>query len=127
MPKIIERDKVISYGPYAVMEGEVIFHENYGEVKSCWVERDGKITSRFGDIDYAMVRGKMLSENPDAPDIDGIGLIDIVDHVGSYTLLRSVFNHEFQYWVVGNDGRPRTSPGSWDQAYEWAMKNTRLH
>jgi hypothetical protein len=127
MTKIIGRDKVARYGQYAVMGGKVALDEGREEVASYWVERDGEIASRFGDLDYAMVRGRMLSEDRDAPDMGRSGIIDIVDHVGEYTILGAVFDNDLLYWVVDGNGMLTTSPGAWKRAYDWAIANSRLH
>lgn len=116
-PVIVEKHDVVSYGPYTVMEGDVIANAEIGEVTLCWVENEGKPVSRFHDIDYAQARAKMLSVNPNAPDMEGD--IDVLYQATPYTILRANFGGEMCCWVVDSAGRLRTTPGAQDEAEAW--------
>lgn len=117
---IIDRAVVQEFGPYQAMTGDVEFDVEDGEVTMGWVELDGKRVSRFGDVDYANVRAKMLADAaaanlPEPPDMDG-NYIEIIDREGRYTVLGAFFQKQLRYWVVDGAGALRTAPGAADQA-----------
>jgi hypothetical protein len=119
--EIMSKTEVTTYGPFAVMEGDVDVPE-IGEVTMCWVEKDGHPASRFGDIDYANVRAMMLAHaaargTSPLSDMDS-DFIDIVDRDGRYTILSSSFGGTLLHWVVDST-QPRTMPGSLDEAEAW--------
>lgn len=117
---IIDKAVVQEFGPYQAMTGDVEFDVEDGEVTMGWVELDDKRVSRFGDVDYACVRAKMLADAAaaglDEPaDMDG-NFISIIDRVGRHTVLSAKFGGQRLYWVVDGTGALRTAPGAPEQA-----------
>lgn len=127
---IIDRAVVQEFGPYQAMTGDVETNTEVGEVTCGWVELDGKVVSRFGDVDYANVRAKMLADAAAAgaappPDMDG-NYIEIIGREGRYSILAAHFAGQALYWVVDGSGALRTSPGSASDAVHEARRMARL-
>lgn len=112
---IIDRTVLATFGQHQVVTGDVEFDVEDGEYAMGWVELGGNVVSRFGDLDYAYVRARMLADAAAAglaepPDMDG-NFIRVMNRAGRYTILGATFGGEHRYWVVDGTGALVTSPG----------------
>ncbi|MFC7518298.1 hypothetical protein ACFQUU_25115 [Herbaspirillum sp. GCM10030257] len=105
---IIEsRTPVVAFGQYVVMEGDLTFDPDDGEITVCWVERDGQVVSKFDAIDYANVRAYLLREaeaNGEPPPPDFIGRVRIAYQDDKYTMLSARLPSGPIYWLVHGNG-----------------------
>lgn len=106
MASILEKQEVLRHGDYAVMEGDIDTEE--GGVTACWVEKDGKVISRFSDIDYAEVMAVMhhyadANGYPEMFDMRGIEVAS-ENLAKGRTMLTGQFGDQRAWWVVDSSG-----------------------